>query len=87
MNLIYELSSTDLEQLPSQHGTVLTVNIITDDTTGRSKGFGFVEMASEAEAQAAIDTLNGQEHSGRKLVVSEANPRQPRVGGNGRPRG
>ena len=86
-NLSCEISSTDLEQARSWHGTVLSVNIIMDRTSGRSNGFGFVEMASEAEAQVVIHALNGQEHFGRKLDVSEAKPRQPLVDGKGRHHG
>jgi RNA recognition motif-containing protein len=83
-NLSYDTTSSDLEQLLSAHGTVLSAEVISDRTTGRSKGFGFVEMESEAEAQAAIAALNGQEHGGRALTVNEAKPRAPRSGGGGR---
>ena len=82
-NLGYDVSSSDLEQLLSQHGTVLSAEVISDRHTGQSKGFGFVEMDSEAEAQTAIGALNGQEHGGRALTVNEAKPRQPRSGGRG----
>lgn len=85
-NLSYSVSSSDLEQLLSEHGTVESAEVISDRATGRSKGFGFVEMATEQEAQAAIAALNGQEHDGRALTVNEAKPREPRVGGGG-PRG
>jgi RNA recognition motif-containing protein len=82
-NLSYEVSSSDLEQMLSEHGTVESAEVISDRVTGRSKGFGFVEMASDDEAQAAITALNGQEHGGRALTVNEARPRQPRSGGGG----
>ncbi len=83
-NLPYSVSSSDLEQLFSQHGTVESAEVISDRMTGRSKGFGFVEMASDSEAQAAIAALNGQEHDGRPLTVNEAKPRENRSGGGGR---
>jgi len=82
-NLSYEVSSSDLEQLFSPHGTVESADVIMDRDTGRSKGFGFVEMASDSEAQAAISALDGQEQGGRALKVNEAKPRQPRSGGGG----
>jgi RNA recognition motif-containing protein len=82
-NLSYDTSSSDLEKLLSEHGTVLSAEVITDRSTGKSKGFGFVEMDSKEEAQAAISALNGQEHGGRVLTVNEARPRQPRSGGGG----
>jgi len=72
-----------LEQLFSQFGTVESAQVITDRDTGRSKGFGFVEMASESEAQAAISGLNEKEHEGRALTVNEAKPRENRGGGYG----
>ena len=71
------------EQLFTAHGTVESAQIITDRDTGRSKGFGFVEMSSDAEAQAAIAALNGQEHGGRALTVNEAKPKENRSGGGG----
>ncbi|MFQ5462624.1 MAG: RNA recognition motif domain-containing protein [Phycisphaerae bacterium] len=83
-NLSYNVSSSDLEAMLSPHGTVLSAEVISDRSTGQSKGFGFVEMDSDAEAQAAIEALNGQEHSGRTLTVNEAKPRAPRTGGGGR---
>jgi RNA recognition motif-containing protein len=83
-NLSYGVTSSDLEQLFSQFGSVESAQVITDRDTGRSKGFGFVEMASDAEAQAAIDGLNEQEHEGRPLTVNEAKPRENRGGGGGR---
>lgn len=82
-NLGYDVSSSDLETLLSPHGTVQSAEVITDRSTGQSKGFGFVEMGSDSEAQAAIDALNGQDHSGRALTVNEAKPRAPRSGGGG----
>jgi RNA recognition motif-containing protein len=80
-NLAYGVSSSDLEQLASAHGAVVSAEVIVDRTTGQSKGFGFVEMGSDEEAQAAIDALNGQDHEGRPLRVNEAKPREPRGGG------
>ncbi|RPI63957.1 MAG: RNA-binding protein [Planctomycetaceae bacterium] len=81
-NLDYGVTGADLEQLFAQHGTVQSADVIQDKMTGRSKGFGFVEMASEAEAQAAIAALNGNEYSGRALTVNEAKPR-PEGGSRG----
>jgi RNA recognition motif-containing protein len=83
-NMSYEVSSSDLERLLSEHGTVLSAEVISDRATGQSKGFGFVEMSTDEEAQAAIDALNGQEYEGRVLTVNEAKPRAPRSGGGGR---
>jgi len=84
-NLSYDTTSSDLEQLFSAHGTVESAEVIGDRDTGRSKGFGFVQMASDAEAQKAIDALNGQQHGGRPLTVNVAKPREdrPRGGGGG----
>jgi len=84
-NLSYDVQSSDLEQLFAAHGTVQSATIINDRDTGRSKGFGFVEMASNEEAQAAIAALNGKDHGGRALTVNEARPREerPRGGGGG----
>jgi RNA recognition motif-containing protein len=84
-NLNYEVTGSDLEQLFSQHGTVQSAEVIADRDTGRSKGFGFVQMGSDDEAQAAISALNGQQHGGRALTVNEAKPREdrPRGGGGG----
>jgi RNA recognition motif-containing protein len=84
-NLSYNTSSSDLEQLFAQHGTVQSAEVIADRETGRSKGFGFVQMGTDDEAQAAISALNGQEHDGRALTVNEAKPREdrPRGGGGG----
>ena len=80
-NLSYDVSSSDLEALLSAHGTVVSAEVISDRATGQSKGFGFVEMNSDAEADAAIAALNGQQHGGRALTVNEAKPRAPRSGG------
>jgi len=82
-NLSYDVSSSDLEAMLAAHGTVLSAEVISDRATGRSKGFGFVEMESDEQAQAAIDALNGQETGGRTLTVNEARPREPRSGGGG----
>lgn len=82
-NLSFDVSSSDLEQLFSQHGTVESAQVIEDRATGRSKGFGFVEMGSDSEAQTAMSALDGQDHNGRALKVNEAKPREPRSGGGG----
>ncbi len=82
-NLSYSTTSSDLEALFSQHGTVQSAQVISDRETGRSKGFGFVEMANDSEAQAAINALNGQQHGGRALTVNEARPREDRGGSGG----
>src|SRR6186713_3384292 len=84
-NLSYNTTGSDLEQLFAQHGSVTSAEVIQDRDTGRSKGFGFVQMGSDAEAQAAIAALNGQEVDGRALTVNEAKPREdrPRSGGGG----
>lgn len=88
-NMSYDVDSSALEQMFAAHGTVESAQIITDRDTGRSKGFGFVEMSSDAEAQAAIAAMNGQENNGRALTVNEAKPREerPRGGGGGGGRG
>jgi RNA recognition motif-containing protein len=86
-NLSYNVDSSALEQLFSAHGTVQSAEVIADRDTGRSKGFGFVEMSSDGEAQAAIAALSGHEHDGRALTVSEARPRENRGGGGGGGRG
>ena len=86
-NLSYNTTSSDLEQLFSQHGTVQSAEVIADRDSGRSKGFGFVQMGSDEEAQAAIAALNGQEQDGRTLTVNEAKPREDRGGGGGGGRG
>ena len=84
-NLSYQVDSSELEQLFGQHGQVLSAQVINDRDTGRSKGFGFVEMANDNEAEAAIQALNGQQHNGRALTVNEARPREERgfSGGGG----
>jgi len=82
-NLTYSVTSSDLEGWFAQFGTVQSAQVIQDRDTGRSKGFGFVEMDTEAEAQAAIQGLHDQEYDGRRLTVNEAKPREPRSGGGG----
>ena len=82
-NLSYQIDSSELEQMFGAHGQVVSAQIINDRDTGRSKGFGFVEMATDQEAQAAIAALNGQEHQGRALTVNEARPREERGRGFG----
>ena len=84
-NLSYQVDSSELEQMFSPHGTVQSAEVISDRLTGRSKGFGFVEMGTDDEAQAAIAALNGMDHGGRALTVNEAKPREerPRSGGGG----
>lgn len=82
-NMGYDVSSSDLERLFSAHGEVRSAEVISDRMTGRSKGFGFVEMGSDQEAQAAIAALNGKDHGGRVLTVNEARPRENRGGGGG----
>jgi RNA recognition motif-containing protein len=86
-NLSYQVDEGDLRSLFEQHGEVVSAQIIMDRETNRSKGFGFVEMASEDEAQAAISALNGQMHEGRTLNVNEAKPRESGGGGGGGGRG
>lgn len=82
-NLSYNVTSSDLEELFSQFGTVASADVISDRESGRSKGFGFVEMSTDDEAQAAIAGLDQQEHDGRRLNVNEARPREERGGGGG----
>jgi cold-inducible RNA-binding protein len=82
-NLSYNVQDADLTQLFSPFGTVGSANVIMDKMTGRSKGFGFVEMGSDQEAEAAIAALNGKEHGGRALTVNEAKPKERRPGGGG----
>jgi len=82
-NLSYSVSNTDLEQLFAPHGMVASAHVITDRETGRSKGFGFVEMGNDQQAQAAISALNGKEVGGRSLTVNEARPREEKPGGFG----
>ena len=85
-NLPYSFRDEDLQQAFAAHGTVSSAKVMMERDTGRSKGFGFVEMGSDAEAQAAITGMNGQQYGGRGLVVNEARPmepRAPRSGGGG----
>ncbi len=82
-NLAYSVRDDSLQQAFSQFGTVTSAKVMMDRDTGRSKGFGFVEMGSDAEAQAAINGMNGQPLEGRPLVVNEARPREARPGGGG----
>jgi RNA recognition motif-containing protein len=86
-NLSYNVTDSDLQQMFSAHGTVESAQVITDKFSGQSKGFGFVEMGSDQEAQAAINALNGQQNDGRALTVNEAKPRENRGGGGGGGRG
>ena len=93
-NLSYSVNNSELEELFSSFGTVESAEVISDRATGRSKGFGFVEMSTEQEAQEAINALNGKDSNGRPLTVNEAKPREERSrggygdgGGGGRSRG
>lgn len=86
-NLSYDVSNEDLQGIFEEHGSVESAHVVTDRDTGRSKGFGFVEMGSDDEAQAAIDALNGTDSGGRTLTVNEARPRPERAGGGGGRRG
>ncbi len=85
--LPYSATEQQLSDLFAAHGAVASARIITDKFTGQSRGFGFVEMSSDAEAQAAITALNGSEMGGRTLTVNEARPQEPRTGGGGGGRG
>lgn len=80
-NLAYSVTSSNLEQMFTSHGQIRSAEVIMDRTSGRSKGFGFVEMETDDEAEAAIAALNGQQHEGRELTVNEAKPRENRSGG------
>ena len=82
-NLVWACTSDDLLQLFSTHGTVAKAQVVMDRETGRSRGFGFVEMPNEAEAKAAIQALNESEWNGRALTVNEAKPREARPAGGG----
>ena len=84
-NLSYSVTSSDLQTMFEKHGTVSSAEVINDRETGRSKGFGFVQMGTDDEAQAAIAAMSGQESDGRALTVNEAKPREerPRSGGGG----
>ena len=89
-NLSYSVSDSELESMFAQFGQVDSARVISDRDSGRSKGFGFVEMANDNEAQAAIEAMNGKESNGRALTVNEAKPLEPRgdrggFGGGGRP--
>jgi len=83
-NLAYSVGDSELQQIFEAHGAVQSAQVIMDRDTGRSKGFGFVEMGSDAEAQAAIQALNGSEVEGRALTVNEARPKPEGGGGGGR---
>ncbi len=83
-NLVWDASADDLLALFQQHGKVTSAQVITDRETGRSRGFGFVEMEDDGEAQRAIEALNNYNHNGRALTVNEAKPREERSGGGGR---
>jgi RNA recognition motif-containing protein len=82
-NLNFDTSSNDLEAIFSPHGAVVEASVVTDRDTGRSRGFGFVQMESDADAAAAIEAENGKEHGGRTLTVNEAKPRERSGGGGG----
>ena len=82
-NLSYNIRDEELQQAFAQYGSVSSAKVMMDRETGRSKGFGFVEMGSDAEAQAAINGMNGQALDGRAIVVNEARPREERPGGFG----
>jgi len=82
-NLSYSVTNADLEQMFAEFGSVRSAEVIQDRDTGRSKGFGFVEMADDNAAQQAISGLHGKEHEGRPLTVNEAKPREDRGGGGG----
>jgi RNA recognition motif-containing protein len=81
-NLVWDATADDLLALFQEHGKVARAQVITDKETGRSRGFGFVEMDDDGEAQKAIDALNGQDFRGRALTVNEARPREDRGAGN-----
>ena len=84
-NLTYGVTSADLNTMFAAHGTVTSADVLMDRETGRSKGFGFVQMSTDEEAAAAIAAMHGKEHDGRALTVNEARPREdrPRSGGGG----
>ena len=86
-NLAFSVDSAALEQMFAPYGTVDSASVVTDRDSGRSRGFGFVEMASSDDAQAAIEALNGAQQGGRALTVNEAKPREDRGGGGGGGRG
>src|ERR671934_155749 len=83
-NLVWDATADDLLALFQEHGAVARAQVITDRETGRSRGFGFVEMDNDAEAQKAIEALNGTDYRGRPLTVNEARPREERSGGGHR---
>lgn len=83
-NLSFRVTSEDLHNLFAEHGTVESAKVIEDRMTGRSRGFGFVEMSTPDEATAAIEKLNGMDFDGRNISVKEALPREDRGGGGGR---
>jgi len=82
-NLSFQSTEAEIEDCFSAYGTVQSVNVITDRETGRPRGFAFVEMGSDSEAQAAVQAMDGQEFGGRTLKVNIARPREPRSGGGG----
>ena len=82
-NLTYAITDSDLQAMFEKFGTVESAQVIMDRSSGRSKGFGFVEMDDDQAAQKAIDELNGQDNDGRPLTVNEAKPREDRGGGGG----
>jgi len=83
-NLPFSTTEQQLQSMFEAHGTVVSAAVVTDRETGRSRGFGFVEMADRAQAQAAIEAVNGQAIDGRNVTVNEARPREERSGGGGR---
>jgi RNA recognition motif-containing protein len=83
-NLSFDVDSSELQRMFEPYGTVQSAQVVTDRETGRSRGFGFVEMGSDQEAQAAIEALAGKQAGGRTLTVNEAKPREDRGGGGGR---
>jgi RNA recognition motif-containing protein len=82
-NLSYQTDSSQLQEAFSQYGSVVSAQVISDRETGRSKGFGFVEMSDDSEAEAAIAAMNGADLDGRNITVNEARPREERGGGGG----
>jgi RNA recognition motif-containing protein len=82
-NLGYSVTSDELQEMFEQYGSVTSAQVLSDRETGRSRGFGFVEMDNDAEAESAIEHLDGSEHLGRRLTVNEARPRTPGGGGGG----
>ncbi|HMK14669.1 MAG TPA: RNA-binding protein [Burkholderiales bacterium] len=82
-NLSHSIGNNDLEKMFTAYGTVISAQVINDRSTGQSKGFGFVEMGTDQEAQAATSALNGKSVDGRNLIVNEARPQESRSGGRG----